>query len=240
MLDLFAYKAYIASPHRSIKHTTYFQVYEQLFKPYRNKKITFVEVGVLDGGSLFMWRKFFGKKARIIGIDLNPEAKKWEKDNFEIYIGSQSDPAFWSKFSKEVGPVDLLLDDGGHRFDQQFVTLESMLDQINDGGMLVVEDTHTSYFGGFGDNEKSFVHYVKDYIDKINYRFSQLMKIALKEKKTIDHRVFSIEIFESIIAFKVNKKNCYLPSPPCTNKDGQVMSEDYSSKDPFKSINKFF
>ena len=80
MLDLFAYKAYIASPHRSIKHTTYFQVYEQLFKPYRNKKITFVEVGVLDGGSLFMWRKFFGKKARIIGIDLNPEAKKWEKD----------------------------------------------------------------------------------------------------------------------------------------------------------------
>ena len=42
-----------------------------------------------------MWRKFFGNKARIIGIDINPIAKKWEKNGFEIFIGNQSDPNFW-------------------------------------------------------------------------------------------------------------------------------------------------
>ena len=36
-----------------------------------------------------MWRDYFGKDARIIGIDLNPEAKKWEKHGFEIFIGNQ-------------------------------------------------------------------------------------------------------------------------------------------------------
>ena len=41
---------------------------------YVNKKIVFVEVGVADGGSLHMWRSYLGKKARIIGIDLNPIA----------------------------------------------------------------------------------------------------------------------------------------------------------------------
>ena len=82
-----SYKAFIKSPYKSIKHTTYFDVYDELLSKYRNKKITFVEIGVLSGGSLFMWRKFFGRKARIIGIDLNPVAKKWTKHGFEIYIG---------------------------------------------------------------------------------------------------------------------------------------------------------
>ena len=63
----------------SVKIDSYFQVYEEIFKNYIGKKITFVEVGVLAGGSLFMWKDYFGKNARIIGIDLNPEAKKWEK-----------------------------------------------------------------------------------------------------------------------------------------------------------------
>ena len=86
------YKSYLASPYLSLKHSAYFQVYEELLGKYRNQNITFVEVGVLNGGSLFMWRHFFGPKARIIGIDFNPLAKRWEDDGFEIHIGSQSDP----------------------------------------------------------------------------------------------------------------------------------------------------
>ena len=64
-----AYAAFVESPHPTFKHTTYFHVYEELFAKYRGKPVTFVEVGILDGGSLFMWRKFFGQSARIIGID---------------------------------------------------------------------------------------------------------------------------------------------------------------------------
>ena len=109
-----SFKSFSKSPYYSTKHSTYFDTYDLLLEKYKGKKITFVEVGIWGGGSLFMWRDFFGPKARIIGIDLNPEAIKWEKDGFEIFIGNQSDPAFWEDFISKVGPIDVLLDDGGH------------------------------------------------------------------------------------------------------------------------------
>ena len=75
--------AWKCSPYPSTKITSYFPVYVELFSKLRNTKCTFVETGVLLGGSLFMWRKWLGESARIIGIDLNPEAKKWEKHQLE-------------------------------------------------------------------------------------------------------------------------------------------------------------
>ena len=69
------YKLFQNSKKYSVKWSGYFQVYEKIFSNYRNKKIKFVEIGVANGGSLFMWRNYFGKKAEIIGIDLNPNAK---------------------------------------------------------------------------------------------------------------------------------------------------------------------
>ena len=93
-----SYKSFMKSKYKSVKHTSYFYAYDYFLEKYRNKEITFVEIGILGGGSLFMWRDFFGPKARIIGIDLNPEVKKWEKDGFEIFVGSQSDSNFWKYF----------------------------------------------------------------------------------------------------------------------------------------------
>ena len=75
-------------------------------------------MGVLNGGSLFMWRQYLGSQARIIGIDFNSLAKHWEKDGFKIYIGSQSNPEFWTNFYKSVGMIGVLLDDGGHTNEQ--------------------------------------------------------------------------------------------------------------------------
>ena len=72
------------SKYYSLKYKNYFPIYETLFSRFIDKEIVFVEIGVLSGGSLFMWRRFFGNKARIIGIDLNNEAKKFEKYGFEI------------------------------------------------------------------------------------------------------------------------------------------------------------
>ena len=104
--DIFA--CFEESPYKSIKVSSYFKSYESLFSQYRGKEITFVEIGILNGGSLFMWRDYFGPKARIIGVDLNPNAKKWEKDGFEIFIGNQTDKKFWDFFKKEVGAIDIV------------------------------------------------------------------------------------------------------------------------------------
>jgi hypothetical protein len=200
-------------------------VYDCLFAPYRDKEITFVEIGVLGGGSLFMWRDFFGPKARIVGVDLNPAAKKWEKEGFEIYVGSQSDESFWSEFIDSVGKIDILLDDGGHSYEQQIITTELLLDNICDGGLLVVEDTHTSYMDGFGVRKYSFMEYVKRFIDKINFRFSEF------EEEKSDDRVWSIQIFESIVAFHINRRASSLPSESTENNGIDDNAADFTYAD---------
>ncbi|MCX7182850.1 MAG: hypothetical protein NTY92_02715 [Nitrosospira sp.] len=82
-----------------------------------------------------MWRDYFGASARIIGIDLNPISKKWEKDGFEIYIGNQSDPLFWREIFEKIFDVDIVLDDGGHTYEQQIITAHECIPNIRNGGV---------------------------------------------------------------------------------------------------------
>jgi methyltransferase family protein len=194
-----SYRAFQDSPYQCHKHTTFFDVYDRLFSSYRGKKITFVEIGILSGGSLFMWRNFFGPEARIIGVDLNPNATKWREHGFEIHIGDQADEAFWREFISSVGDVDIILDDGGHTYAQQIITCEAMLPHIKDGGMLVVEDTHTSYMPRFGAKKYSFVEYAKSMADRINNRFEFFAG------RPSEWRVWSMRFFESVVAFEINK-----------------------------------
>ena len=85
------------SPYPSVKLSSYFFAYVELFGHLVNKKSVFIETGILDEGSLFIWRDWLGSEARIIGIDLNPESKKWQNFGFDIFIGDQGDPEFWRK-----------------------------------------------------------------------------------------------------------------------------------------------
>src|SRR5210317_980033 len=103
------------------------------------KKIIFVEIGIFQGGSLNIWKNYFGKNSRIIGIDLNPKCKKFrnKKKNIDVFIGDQSNPMFWRNFFKKVGKVDIILDDGGHTNKQQILTLLNTINNINNGGKLV-------------------------------------------------------------------------------------------------------
>lgn len=199
------FKLFRNSKYFSTKFKNYFPIYEILFNKYVNKNLVFVEIGVLDGGSLFMWKKYFGNKARIIGIDLNPNAKKIAKNNkIEIFIGNQADPDFWKSFFKKVGKIDILLDDGGHTNKQQILT-STNVKHIRDGGMIVVEDTHTSYQEAFGNPSKfSFINFAKKTIDDINFRFPSLGSFNYSLNKYIH----SVQFFESIVCINVNKALC--------------------------------
>jgi len=215
-----SYKSFLKSRYKSFKHSSYFEVYDELFSKYRNKKITFIEIGVLRGGSLFMWRNFFGSKARIIGIDLNPKAKKWIKHGFEIFIGDQSDPNFWKKLKNKTGQIDIILDDGGHRYIDQITTIECMLKNIKDTGMIVVEDTHTSYINGYGNKKYSLINYIKKKIDKVNYRSHRI-------KKEYEPTIWSLKIYESIVAIEVKNTIKLSKSIPINNKGVDDKSKDF-------------
>ncbi|WP_449373257.1 class I SAM-dependent methyltransferase [Arthrobacter psychrolactophilus] len=229
---------YDAAPFLSLKHTTYFSVYDHLFSRFVGKAPVIVEVGVLNGGSLHMWREFFGADARIIGVDLNPEAGWLREDGFEIHIGDQADPQFWQDFFREVGDVDILLDDGGHTYPQQVVTASSALDHIRDGGLLVVEDTHTSYMTEFGGpSDTSFVSWAVNLMHGVNHRFS-----AFVEDHDPERRVLSVQFYESIVAFHVDRSLANVVSQTTTNggvgrdaKDFRYHSESTMTEEELKA-----
>lgn len=201
------YKDFLASPRYCAKHDTYFSAYEHLLKQYVGRPITFVEIGVYNGGSLGMWRSYFGPQARIIGIDLNPGAKILEQDGFEIIIGDQADPLFWQKLFKEIGEVDIILDDGGHMNHQQIVTSIESIPNIRDGGQLIIEDTHTSYLPEFNTSpQHTFIEFIKRSIDAINSRFPDIPEIH----PIIRNHVWSIECFESIVALRIDRRRCHV------------------------------
>ena len=227
------FKFFNESKKFSIKWSSYFQVYEKIFSKYRNKKIKFVEIGVANGGSLFMWQKFFGKKAKIIGIDLNPNAKKLEKHGFKIYIGSQSDKNFWDNFFKNEGKIDLILDDGGHKNLQQISTVHYSLPYIKDGGKIVIEDTSLSYVKKefYNPSRYSFINYAKNIIDIIHRRSPLLNKnLNFYAKK-----IFFVEFFESIVVFSIDKKKCF-SNKEIKNNAKNEWAIDYRHNEYFKEL----
>lgn len=204
------------SPYPSVKISSYFPVYAELFRHLRGTNCTFVETGVLDGGSLFMWRDWLGEQARIIGIELNPEAVRWREHGFEIFIGDQGDPRFWRDTLSAIGQFDALLDDGGHQSFQQIVTASEAIKFATRRCVIVVEDTNTSFMSDFAARHAahSFLEYSKDATDVLIGRSAGMYKQRFPQtvnRKMIEQfeKVFSIRFYDGIVAFHIDPMNAY-------------------------------
>src|SRR5688572_22252657 len=122
----------------------YFDIYEKYFSKYIGQKINILEIGISHGGSLQLWKKYFGDKVHVYAIDINPQCKKLEEENITIFIGSQSDKQFLSEVRQQLPELDIILDDGGHTMIQQKVSFECLFLNVKEGGVYIIEDTHTS------------------------------------------------------------------------------------------------
>ncbi|HVR74486.1 MAG TPA: class I SAM-dependent methyltransferase, partial [Planctomycetota bacterium] len=110
----------------------YFDVYERYLERFRGKPLNVLEFGVSHGGSLQMWKAYFGPKARIYGVDMDPRCKAVEEDRIEVRIGDQADRDFLRGLRAELPRIDVLMDDGGHTMAQQIATLEEMFPHVAD------------------------------------------------------------------------------------------------------------
>lgn len=193
----------------------YFEIYDRHFKKYRDKEIVVLEIGVSQGGSLQMWKDYFGPKAKIYGIDVEPRCKEFEEENIEIFIGSQSDRQFLRKVKKEIPPIDILIDDGGHTMVQQIVSYEELYNHVKKDGVYLCEDIHTSYwlkYGGGHKRRSTFIEYSKNFIDQINAFHSEQSSLKVNEFTKSTH---SIHFYDSIVV--VEKRDM---SPPYARKTG--------------------
>ncbi len=100
--------------HGMPKWVHYLSTYDKHLNRYRGRPFKMLEIGVFDGGSLNMWRKYFGNEAVIFGIDILPECASKAVPPNQIRIGSQDDPEFLARVVGEMGGLDVVLDDGCH------------------------------------------------------------------------------------------------------------------------------
>ena len=93
----------------------YIPIYERYFSSFRDQPLRFLEIGVFRGGSLKMWREYFGPEAVIYGVDNDPQCARYDGQHGEVRIGSQDDEKFLLSVVEEMGGVDIVLDDGSHQ-----------------------------------------------------------------------------------------------------------------------------
>jgi 23S rRNA U2552 (ribose-2'-O)-methylase RlmE/FtsJ len=184
------------------KWSNYFEVYEKHFSRFKGKDIVLLEIGISEGGSLSMWQSYFGKGAKIIGVDINHECKRFETDNIQVFIGSQGDKDFLEQLKGKIPKVDILIDDGGHEMKQQILTFKHLFHHVKEDGVYLCEDCHTSYwpkYGGGFRRQGTFIEYAKKKIDALNAWHSQEKSFTVTdETRTIK----SIHFYDSIVVFE--------------------------------------
>lgn len=189
------------------KWTHYFDVYERYFSRFRGTEVVILEIGVFHGGSLQMWKHYFGDRARIYGVDIDPRCKELEEENIKILIGSQSDRSFLRNLKKTIPPVDILIDDGGHRMQQQIVTFEELFDHVRDDGIYLCEDLHTSYWvthgGGYRRNG-TFIEFSKKLIDRLHGYHSEQRLLKADE---FTKSAAAIHFHDSVLVIEKKKRS---------------------------------
>jgi hypothetical protein len=189
------------SSKRLHKWIHYFDIYERHFSRFRGKSPVLLEIGVFGGGSLQMWREYFGEGAQIIGLDIDPECKKHQGDSIDIFIGSQDDPKVIQSILKKYPRIDIVLDDGSHMNHHMIRSFELLYELVHPRGVYMVEDTHTCYWDEYGGGLRrpdSFIEYAKAKIDDIN---------AVHSRDTLPVSTFTrstdcIAIYDSVVVFE--------------------------------------
>ena len=161
-----------------LKWSNYGPIYDKHFDPFRDQNINILEIGVLRGGSMRMWEKYF-PKANIFGIDINEECQQFESDRTKIFIGDQSDVSFLRNIKAKIPKIDILIDDGSHRAKDQKTTFEEMYYHLKMPGVYLIEDIELNYWKNKDLNSPdNFMTHMKNKIDDLNIRKTMPAKIA--------------------------------------------------------------
>lgn len=190
--------------HRLIhKWMHYFEIYDRHFSRFRGKSISLLEFGVLHGGSLQMWKYYFGGQAKIYGVDIDPRCASLAEENITILLGDQESKESLRGIKNSLPKFDIIIDDGGHTMMQQINTFEEMYEHLNDGGIYLCEDLHTSYwpghFGGGFRNPGTFIEYSKRLIDQLNAWYSRDAGFSVDE---FTRNAFSLHYYDSILVIE--------------------------------------
>ncbi len=130
---------------QSTKWQHYFEYYDRHLNCFRNTPVVVLEIGIEQGGSLQIWKEYFGSESKIVGIDKDPRTM-YSEPQISTELGDQRDTEFLMHVIDKHGRPDVVIDDGSHDQLDIWDTLLTLYPSLNDGGVYVVEDLHTAYW----------------------------------------------------------------------------------------------
>lgn len=205
----------------------YFDIYERHFARFRGSDVHVLEFGVAQGGSLQMWKDYFGPRCRIYGADKNPACKAAEEERVEIFIGDQADRAFLRSLAARVPRIDILIDDGGHRMQQQIRTFEELFPRVQPEGVYLCEDTQTSYWPNYGGGLRrrgTYIEYAKGLIDALHAWHAESARLPVSE---FTRSVHGVHFYDSVVVIEKRP----MPAPQ-NEKTGTASIPDFHDAQP--------
>ena len=120
----------------------YLQKYEFFLRDWKEKPLRLLELGVFQGGSERMWKRYF-PQAQIYGVDIDEACRAYEEERIEIRIGDLSKTEVLESL-KEICP-HIIVDDASHIWSHQLKALFTLFSVLPSGGVYILEDMETSF-----------------------------------------------------------------------------------------------
>lgn len=127
------------------KWAHYLPIYEKHFAKFAGTTCRVLEIGINHGGSLQLWKNYFGVGADIIGLDIDPRCLDYTEEQISIYQVDQSDYASMMHVAGLLGPFDIIIDDGSHVLEHQATSFKALYPALKAGGIYLIEDCHQSF-----------------------------------------------------------------------------------------------
>lgn len=145
---------------KSSRFHNYLDFYEEMM-PDREFNGRLLEIGVMDGLSMRMWREYY-PYAEIIGIDIFNKDHLYEQPwNVPKTVKLLTLDGTKKSDMLPLGKFDIIIDDGSHYMKDQQASLKLLYPQLNPGGFYVLEDLWTSYIEYYQNAKITTIEYLK-------------------------------------------------------------------------------
>ena len=116
----------------------YIPVYEMLFKGLKEKNVNFLEIGVQNGGSLELFKRYF-INGTLTGIDVN-DMPLWLFKSDRIKIFQKNAYSLETLDSFKDYSFDIIIDDGPHDLNSMLYVSKFYVNKLKNDGLLIIED----------------------------------------------------------------------------------------------------
>jgi cephalosporin hydroxylase len=175
---------------------SYINKYDELFAPFQDKRINFLEIGCLTCGSIKMFNEYFAQ-GHIYGID------NWEQNTDHMGQLLQNKGINLTQIVDDINQnypkvklitcdstnkdavvkklngmkFEIIIDDGDHRTQSQFETFKNFIPLLEKGGVYVIEDV---------GNVQELLQVIINYITENNLNVSVTSNAWYKNNRADD------------------------------------------------------